>query len=144
MRLLQASLLTSFVLLSACGGGGGGNHATGNTPRTYTLYLAQPGSMPADGEFEAGPFTLPVAGVVDYTITNRSPTTPDFWDISVISSSELPFFEAGQQYSGFAPHASVSTQSDSAAVPAGTYTIGILCRNIFEDCEFSLDATMTY
>lgn len=100
--------------------------------------------MPANRGFEAGPFTLPVAGTVAYTITNRSSTTPDHWDISVIPASELPFFEAGQQYRAYAISANVSTQSASAAVPADTYTIGIVCRNILEDCQFSLDATMTY
>ena len=145
MRRFQFGVLVSMLGLAACGGNGS-NDGTNNpaAPMTYTLWQNQAGTMPAARAFEAGPFSLPTTGTVTYTITNRSSTSPDHWDISIIPASELSFFENGQSYRGYAPFANVSTQSGSASVPAGSYTIGIVCRNILEDCQFSLDGTMTY
>jgi hypothetical protein len=134
--------LLSVLTLGACGSsttdpGGGG-------PATYTIVQNQPEMIGAGTRLVAGPFTMPTAGIVSYTITNRSTTTPDHWDIAIVPASELSFFNNGQPYTGAAPHTNVSTQSDSASVPAGTYSIGVLCDNLLEDCQFSLDATMTY
>lgn len=100
--------------------------------------------MLAAGSRIKAPFTLPVAGSAAYTITNRSTTDPDHWDISIVPASELGFFENNQPYSAYAIHSNVSTQSDSTTLSAGSYAIGIVCRNILQDCQFSLDASMTY
>jgi hypothetical protein len=38
----------------------------------------------------------------------------------------------------------VSTVTEAASVPAGTYYLAIGCRNVFEDCQFSYEITAVY
>jgi len=136
----------SFCVVAAvagCGGGGSGGPGV-NSPTVHPIFTNEPQQIAAGQAFEA-PFSLPVAATVSYTITNRSTTSPDHWTVSIIDSSELPFFENGQPYQSVSPvHDNVSTISDQGPLDAGDYVLALVCDNLIEDCQFSLDLSATF
>lgn len=149
MRMAALGLVTALAVVGCSSGDGdpaGGSGGTGGpyVPTTYVLFDNDAGSMPAGRGFEGGPFTLSRAGSVEYTITNRSTTTPDHWDVGIMPMSEKAFFENGQPWNAYAVNSNVSTISDGENVPAGTYYIVLVCDNLIEDCQFSIDASMTF
>jgi hypothetical protein len=87
---------------------------------------------------------MPLAGTLQYTITNRSTTTPDYWDVAFVTPTEYSYLINGQAWQGYALSLNVSTQSNSAAVPAADYYFVVVCRNIAENCMFSYIVLATY
>ena len=81
-------------------------------------------------------------GQVHYSIINRSSTTSDTWDISIVPEEEVGFLEDGRPYQAFALHENVSSISDSAFLDPGTYSLAVFCQNLIEDCQFSLDLSV--
>ncbi len=143
MRKLM--LVCAVVGLVGCGSAGGSDPtAPGHVIKTYSLFSNQSETIEAGQVFEA-PFSLPYDADFSYGVTNRSTTSPDHWDVSIVDASELTFFENGQSYRSASPlHQNVSTISDGGPLPAGDYAIAIICDNLIENCQFSLDATETY
>jgi hypothetical protein len=136
-------LACAAVALAGCGSGSSGGPG-GGTPTTHALFTNKSVMIGAGQGFE-GTFSLPVDATVSYTVTNRSSTTPDHWDVSIIDASEIAFFENGQPYQSASPvHQNVSTISDAGPLPAGDYALALVCDNLIEDCQFSLDMTATY
>jgi hypothetical protein len=144
---MKRALMLAYTVaaLGACGGSGSeGPGGASNTPTPHALFTNKSEMIAAGQAFE-GTFSLPVAATVSYTLTNRSTTSPDHWDVSIVDSSELSFFENGQPYQSVSPlHQNVSTISDSGPLPAGDYAIALICDNLVENCQFSLDATATF
>jgi hypothetical protein len=140
-------LVCAMAGLMGCGsetGSPGGGGPGGHVVMTYSLFSNQP-EMIAAGQPFLGTFTLPYDATVAYTVTNRSTTSPDHWDVSIIDMAEASFFENGQPYRSASPlHRNVSTISDSGPLAAGNYALALICDNIFENCQFSLDMTATF
>jgi hypothetical protein len=147
-------ILALAMLLAGCGSdtsgdGGGTIHTSGDgggtihTPQTYTIYNDVYGQIGA-GTVGAYAVSIPLAGTLQYTITNRSTTTPDYWDVAFATPTEYSYLANGQAWQGYALSTDVSTQSNSAAVLAGDYYFVVVCRNVVEDCMFSYTVLATY
>ncbi len=139
-----------LVLLALAGCGGGMSPAsTGTTPpATPTVHTVMNDGLlsVAAGAYAVSPsFALPAA-TVDYTITERtSSSVPDTWTVGVASEAEVGYLQAGAQWQAFALETNaVGTVSDSASVPADTYSLVLVCGNLLEDCVFSDVVTATY
>jgi hypothetical protein len=134
---------TMSIALAGCGTSDG-TGGSSTQPTTHALFANQP-EMTAAGQSFEGTFNLPVDAAVSYTVTNRSTTSPDHWDVSIVEASELHFFENGQPYRSASPlHQNVSTISDSGSLTAGDYALAIMCDNILENCQFSIDLSATF
>jgi hypothetical protein len=137
-------LIWAVGALVGCGSSSNSGGPAAGTPTSHALFTNQSEMIAAGQGFE-GTFNLPADATVSYTVTNRSTTTPDHWDVSIVDASELQFFEKGQPYKSASPlHQNVSTISDSGSLSAGDYALALVCDNVLENCQFSLDLTATF
>lgn len=126
------------------GSGTGGTTMTPPPPTDHTIFADTPAMINADEGGYAGPFTLPKTALVTYAVQNRSTSTPDKWDVGIVSMTELHYFQNGQAYKAFGLQENVSSVAATVEVPAGTYYLTVHCRNLFERCQLSYAISAVY
>jgi hypothetical protein len=129
MRKLGMLMIAAMGIVG-CGSSSTPTDTGTGVPVTYTLPGGSGIRMPAGTcvIVNTAPQSMPAA-TVSYTLTDGY--TDDNFEVGIVPSADTCYFSTSDS---FVDDVFVGSATDSAAVPAGTYDLDIICENAGADC----------
>jgi hypothetical protein len=127
--------------LVGCGGGSSGGGASAPTVHPFSDRDQQ---SAVGVVLPIGPFMLPEGATVTYDITDMPMGIgPDSMDCVVATTTELQRGQVPILGTGVRMGVS-STGATTPPLPADSYNLAIVCRNISDDCTFHASLSATF
>lgn len=139
-----------------CGDDGCGNSCGSCSPGVQCVSGECPNAIPVAhqlatamaetfSKFYGFEFELPVQADVSFTINPASTSSPDTWDVAIMTPAEWTSWQSGSgNQATAAVHNNVTSASDTATLPNGDWYLAFQCTNTFENCMIAFDLTATY
>ncbi len=113
-------------------------------PVPHNLAVGKAATFNADA-FYGLEFLLPVQATLSFAVVPASTGTPDTFNVAIFTPTEWTSYQTGSGNQATAgAHNGVTSASDSATLPAGTWYLGFKCKNAIQRCMISFDLTATY
>ena len=108
---------------------------------TTTSHTLGSGVLPLFSTYGYFRFTIPTQAAVGFSTTSSA---GDTYNVAIFTPTDYVTYSTGRTANAWAPHQNVTTVSDAAVLPAGTYYLGFYCTNLVERCAVSYSVVANY